>query len=172
MKALRLFLLALILIGIGLLATTHYWVPNVVGTILKGETYPVATSVVSTTTKAVITPSPSHTTPKPVPTVESGIDITATIGPTCPVQHMPEVPECADKPYQTTLVLASTIIGRNGGVLIKTDAAGHYSQDLGPGTYTIRAQSNDTPPTLNPVTFEVKDNARTTLNLEFDSGIR
>jgi hypothetical protein len=78
---------------------------------------------------------------------------------------------CADKPYQTTLVLASAERGKSG-VLITSDAHGRFSHDLGSGTYTIRSQSDATLPRLEPVTFEVKAGQRTKLTLQFDSGIR
>jgi hypothetical protein len=161
MKSIRIFLLVLIIIGLGLLATTHFWVPSVVNAIIGHEGVSQVVPVSTTTTPTSVSSKP-HPTIKPKPSITSGIDITATIGPVCPVAHSPELPECADKPYEATLVLASTIIGRNGGVLIKTDAQGHYSQDLEPGTYTVRAQSTKTPPTLS----------RTVLHLSFDSGIR
>lgn len=169
MKAVRIFLLILIILGLGLLATTRYWVPNVVRLIVAHDTAPLVVPV-STTTKPIIMPPKPY--PAPAPSTHSGIDITVTIGPTCPVAHSPELPECADKPYETTLILASTITGKNGGVVIRTDVNGRYSQDLGPGTYTIRAQSSNTPPTLAPTSFEVKENSRTVLHLMFDSGIR
>ena len=41
MKILRLFLLALIVIGLGLLATQSFWVPRFVGMIIMRETVPV-----------------------------------------------------------------------------------------------------------------------------------
>jgi hypothetical protein len=172
-QAVRIFLLVLIVLGLGLLGTQAYWVPSVVKEILAHETQPVvipvATSTPSVPIKPVSTPAPH---PVPVPAVTSGVDGFVTIGPTCPVMQAPPSDACADKPYETTLVLASTIIGRNGGVLIKSDAQGHFSQNLGAGTYTIRAQSSDVLPRLSPIRFMVEEGKRTKVNVPFDSGIR
>lgn len=167
MKAIRVILLILIVLGLGLLVTQAYWVTPLVNEILSHESAPVVVPPVN----PVSTSPVSHTIP-PVKAITSGVDITATIGPTCPVMKNPPDPACADKPYQTTLVLASTIIGKNGGILVQTDAQGHFSENLGPGTYTIRAQSDATLPRLTPVTFTVEPSKRTGLNLQFDSGIR
>lgn len=171
MKTVRVILPILIILGIGLLVTQAHWVPSLVNEILSHEQAPVVVPVSPASTSTEKVPV-SHST-KPAPEqISSGVDIIATIGPTCPVMKDPPDPQCADKPYQTTLVLASTITGKNGGVLVKTNAQGHYSQNLGPGTYTIRAQSDSMLPRLTPVTFVVEMNKRTQVHLQFDSGIR
>ncbi|MDB5237591.1 MAG: hypothetical protein JWL88_693 [Parcubacteria group bacterium] len=172
-RAVRIILLALIVLGLGLIAMQAYWLTPVVNQILAHEPQPVIVPVAaiatSTATKPVTHPHPA---PVPAPVSTSGVDGTVTIGPTCPVVQNPPADACADKPYETTLVLATTIIGRNGGVLIRSDAQGHFSQDLGPGTYTIRAQSDAVMPRLAPITFTVEANKRTSVNVQFDSGIR
>ncbi len=175
-KAIRIFLLVLIILGLGLLVTQAYWVMPLVNQILSHEPQPVLVPAAMSTpvTKVLATPIPNPGTkpPAPVSSTESGVDITATIGPTCPVQKDPPDPTCADRPYEATLVLATTIIGKNGGVLVKTDANGHFSENLEPGTYTIRAQSDAALPRLEPVTFTVEAHKRTAVHVQFDSGIR
>jgi hypothetical protein len=179
MKALRIILLVLIVIGLGLLVSQRLWMPALTATLTKNDApyqiaEPQSKTLVTTTTTTTTTTS-TQPTPKPVPQptpTDSGVDITATIGPTCPVQQYPNTQQCADKPYQTTLVLASTQIGKNGGVLIKTDAQGHFSENLGPGTYTVRAQSSDPLPRLTPKEFTIVAHQRTAVSLMFDSGIR
>jgi hypothetical protein len=175
MKIIRVFLLVLIVIGLGLLITQRLWLPRVVAALMNNDVVysvvqPQAVPATSTTSKSTI-PSSPRPTPSPLPT-DSGVDITVTIGPTCPVQHYPDTGACADKPYKTTLVLASTQIGKNGGVLITTDAEGHFSENLQPGTYTIRAQSDSVLPRLEPQRFTITAHTRTALTLVFDSGIR
>ena len=169
----------LIVIGLGLLASQKIWVPKLVNRILENDglnsSAYVATSTASQTSAATTSPKlPPTPTPKPIPrpVVKGGVDGVVTIGPTCPVERVPADPQCADKPYETTLILASTIIGRNGGVLIHTDAEGRFSDDLVPGIYTIRAQDGAVMPRLTPVTFQIKSNERLHLDLKFDSGIR
>ncbi len=111
-------------------------------------------------------------TTDPTDIVDSNVSGDVVIGPTCPVERIPPDPACADKPYPTTLILATTQIGRNGGVLVKTDNQGHFSHDLPPGTYTIKAQSDTSMPRLEPVTFTLSPHQQLSLLLTFDSGIR
>lgn len=95
-----------------------------------------------------------------------------TIGPTCPVVRYPDDGTCANQPYQTTLIIVSTLPGRGGGILVKTDSKGYFSKELTPGTYTINAQAEGKLPRLSPETFTVVLDKRVSLNLVFDSGIR
>src|SRR5437868_2373053 len=116
MKVIRIILLILIVLGVGLLVTRAYWVPPLVNGILSHEQAPVVVGVSTTTpatsTKPVARPIPAPApAPAPAP-ITSGVDGTVTIGPACPVVY--EDGRCGDKPYQTTLVLATTIIGKNG----------------------------------------------------------
>jgi len=162
MRAIRIFLLVLIIIGIGLLITQKTWVPKIVDYILKSE---------------VVSPEPILPISIPTPVsrpgkVDTGVEGIVTIGPTCPVVRVPDDGTCADKPYQTSLIIEGNIIGKNGGILVSTDSKGYFSKELVPGTYTIRAQADVVMPRLSPVTFTIKLHERASLNLEFDSGIR
>jgi hypothetical protein len=103
--------------------------------------------------------------------VSGGVMGVVTIGPTCPVMRNPPEPECADKPYETSLVISSSITGKTVAT-VRTDADGRYSQELPKGTYVIKAASDVMPPRLQPATFVVDDDIVTVLNLSFDSGIR
>lgn len=170
MKTIRIFLLVLIIIGVGLLFTQKIWVPKVVDYILQSEaTTTLATPIVPTTKP---TPKPS-----PIPVVrpgqiDSGVEGIVTIGPVCPVVRYPADPACADKAYETTLVIKGNLIGKSGGILVQSDTQGYFSQELIPGTYTISAVGDRVMPRLSPVTFEVVLHKRISLNLQFDSGIR
>jgi len=168
LRIIQIILLTLIVIGLGLLATQKIWVPQLVNYILQDDQVSIIEPVV---------PIPSVPKPvqKPAPlpeVIDSGVKGVVTIGPTCPVVREPADPNCADKPYKTTLVLSNTITGRNGGILIQTDANGAFSHLLTPGTYIIRSQNDAMYPRLAPVTFEVEKNKMTVLELQFDSGIR
>ena len=165
MKTIRIVLLILIIIGIGLLLTQKIWIQPLVNAILAQEIdSSIPPSPVATTTPTTPADSPAQ--------VDSGVEGAVTIGPTCPVERIPPDPACADKPYQTTLVISGTLPGKHADILVRTDAQGHFSQQLLPGQYTIRGQSEGMLPRLSPVTFEVAANALTTLDLQFDSGIR
>ncbi len=171
-RKIRIILLVAIIIGIGLIATRDSWVPKLVDAILKADTSDTLSLTITTDHPAATTSAPSVTPVARAGRVDTGVELIATIGPTCAVVRFPDDGSCADKPYQTTLVLASTIIGKNGGILIQTGADGYFSRELTPGTYTIRAQSSNFYPRLTPVTFTVTPHHLVSLNLKFDSGIR
>lgn len=169
LKAFQIFLLVLIVIGLGLLITQKSWVPKLVDYIVKSDTGNMIIPPIATST----TPTSSTTVPVARPgKVDTGVEGIVTIGPTCPVVRYPDDGTCADRPYQTTLVLSSNLPGKGGGILIHTDAKGYFSQELTPGTYTISPQPSGMMPRLAPVTFTVTLHKRVSLNLQFDSGIR
>ncbi|MDB5254172.1 MAG: hypothetical protein JWL80_238 [Parcubacteria group bacterium] len=166
MRSLQVFLLGLIIAGVGMLIARDMWVPKLVDRILADESSEWVPIVATTSASVKSSPPPREGK------LVTGVEGIVTIGPTCPVVKIPDDGTCADKPYQTTLVLITNIVGRNGGILIKTDKNGYFSRTLSPGNYTIRAQENGMLPRLEPVTFDVKENQRVSLNLTFDSGIR
>ncbi len=83
-----------------------------------------------------------NTTPPPnkLP-VESGKGTIAgmvLLGPLCPVERIPPNPQCADKPYQTNLILTTS----NGTQMIETFSSninGKFSVQVPPGVYAIRS---------------------------------
>ncbi len=150
----------LIIIGIGLLGTEKLWVPPLVEAILAHETKPVVVPVASTTLPVA---RPGQ--------VATGVEGVVTIGPVCPVERFPADPACAPRPYQTTLVISS-VSRVLSDLVVVTDTSGYFSHELAPGDYTIGAASNNSLPSLSPVTFTVTLNNRASLNLQFDSGIR
>lgn len=175
MKPIQIFLAALIVIGVGALVTQKLWVPSVVTQINKQDTatgvVPVNNDGTGTYTTTTTTVTSTTTTPRPGK-VATGVEGIVKIGPTCPVEKIPADPACADKPYPTTLVIASTIMGRQGGILVKTDDKGYFSLAMAPGTYTLRAQSTANIPSLAQMTFTVVAGKLTSVNPVFDSGIR
>jgi len=168
-KFVRIFLLVLIVIGIGLIATQKSWVPELVNKILSSDPNfnKILPPVVLLPIKPVVPPVVRDGK------VDTGVEGIATIGPTCPVERIPPDPACADKPFKTNLVIASTLPGRGTGILITTDANGYFSHALSPGTYTISAPGGETSlPRLTPIKFTVTLHNVVSLNLQFDSGIR
>jgi hypothetical protein len=166
MKALKISILVLVILGAGLFVTQALWVPALTNSPQTPEQ------------KTIVLPTPLPTTQpsSPQPTtrpgkVETGVEGIVTIGPTCPVQKYPDTGACADKPYQTNLVISSPT-GKGSPIVVTTDATGHFSQALTPGSYVISAVSGKMLPRLNPVPFTVSTGTRASLNLLFDSGIR
>ncbi len=103
---------------------------------------------------------------------DSGINGTVTVGPTCPVQYYPPQPQCADRPYQTTLNIQSQNPTIDAVRTVSSDANGRFSVTLPPGTYTISQASSSVYPRLSPQTVTVYAHQYANVNLTFDSGIR
>ncbi|MBX4195431.1 hypothetical protein KW796_00540 [Candidatus Parcubacteria bacterium] len=83
-----------------------------------------------------------HKLPKPE-AKDSGTGIMGEVrlGPTCPVQNNPHNEECADKPYQTDLILVNL-----DEVVIKRFSSGtdgKFKIDVPPGDYAIRKASSE-----------------------------
>jgi len=101
----------------------------------------------------------------PTSATDSGIRGRATIGPTCPVEQAGQSPCIAA--YHGTVVVKQ---GDKTVTTFKPAADGTFTLNLKPGSYTLESQG--VMPTLAPVTVVVRAHAYTTVNLDFDSGIR
>lgn len=94
-----------------------------------------------------------------------------TVGPACPVERIPPDPQCADKPYQTTI--EARMSGKTKVVaMTQSDSNGAYHLSLTPGQYDISATSGSVFPRCSPSTVTVESSKTITLNLSCDSGIR
>ena len=95
------------------------------------------------------------------------------LGPTCPVVMDPPDPKCADKPYQTRLVV-TTPDQANVIKEFNSDAQGKFYVELPLGEYAIRsaAAANILPycTTREPIIVPANDSASVTVYC--DSGIR
>lgn len=116
------------------------------------------------------TSSTSPQTIDPSKNLKSGIMGKITIGPTCPVERKPPLPNCADKPYSAVIDVAD-----KSGKIVKTfssKADGTFKTELEPGTYTLSHSYKAIMPTFYPVDVIVESGKYTEINLQFDSGIR
>jgi Leucine-rich repeat (LRR) protein len=95
------------------------------------------------------------------------------LGPTCPVQRNPPDPNCADKPYQTTVqVLSARNVGGATFSTIETDKNGVFKITLPPGDYTLSAANGKIFPRCTAVNMVVKAGQVSEINLNCDTGIR
>ena len=102
---------------------------------------------------------------------KSGITGTVTLGPTCPVERIPPDPNCAPKPYPTSISIMKA--GTTGIIkTIQSAANGIFSVDLVPGAYTLQAQSGNVLPRCPVVSVDVKNGQYITANISCDTGIR
>lgn len=101
----------------------------------------------------------------------SGIEGQVLIGPTCPVMREND-PNCADKPYPTTLGLY-----QNGQLLARlvTDDQGRFKVSPEPGTYTL-VPEHKAGQIARPLQTEqrvvVNAGVYTSVKVIYDSGLR
>ncbi len=116
---------------------------------------------------------PVKPTPPPSPdkTLTSGITGSILIGPTCPVQRNPPDPNCADRPYQAT-VIVKTADGQKELTRFTSDANGKFKVSLSPGAYLLVPISSNVYPRGESQAVMVAANKFTEITISFDSGIR
>ncbi len=117
-------------------------------------------------------PTPINTTVTPITVGRTGVGGIAVAGPVCPVETNPPDPACAPRP-----VAGATVIGRDStGVEVArtvTEADGSFFIALPPGTYLLEPQPVDgLLGTADSQTGVVTDGHTTTINLDYDTGIR
>ena len=106
-----------------------------------------------------------------LPNPGSGIIGAVSISPSCPVEKIPPDPNCAPKPYKTTIS-----ISRAGDPAVlttaKSDENGSFKADLPAGTYTVTPASGTPLPRCTSKEFTVTANQFTYATISCDSGIR
>jgi hypothetical protein len=105
--------------------------------------------------------------------VTSGIAGIVLLGPTCPVVQAPPDPQCADRPFATSLVLTSM----DGSQIVKefsSDAQGKFQISAPPGNYLVRSAPGGPvmPSCFKNEEIEVTANSYTQTIVYCDSGIR
>lgn len=114
---------------------------------------------------------PSDAWPSPSTRDVIGIIGSAHAGPVCPVVRNPPDPACAPRPVAGARIV---VHGADGSEVasVRTDDTGAFSMELPPGRYTVEAEPVDgLMGRPAPQTIEVTDGP-TTIDLEYDTGIR
>ncbi len=95
------------------------------------------------------------------------------LGPTCPVVQNPPDPNCADKPYQTDLVLTTPDQSKELEKF-SSDSYGVFRLEVLPGAYAIRsaAAANILPYCTSNETIQVRANETSDAIVFCDTGIR
>ncbi|MDP2705325.1 MAG: hypothetical protein Q8O71_02970 [bacterium] len=95
------------------------------------------------------------------------------LGPTCPVMMDPPDPRCADRPYQTQLVL-TTVDQLRVIKEFSSDKDGKFNIEVPPGEYIIRsaAAANILPYCASNNTIKVNANTSVEVTVGCDTGIR
>ena len=98
---------------------------------------------------------------------------TVTTSPTCPVQRIPQEPQCAPKPYATAIKIRAE--GTTAVIkTIQSSISGAFTVSLPIGSYELEAvtENNATFPRCEKTLAEVKADKTTTANISCDTGIR
>ena len=104
---------------------------------------------------------------------DSGVTGRVLLGPICPVMREPPDPNCADKPYPTTVqVIAIGSPKSSTFATVETDKEGNYKVILPPGEYSIQAIGGQPFPRCSASAVTVEPDTMHELDLSCDTGIR
>jgi hypothetical protein len=101
---------------------------------------------------------------------DSGVQITVTLGPTCPVQRLGET---CEHPYAARIGIFS-----ESGRLVTTSQTsndGRLRISLTPGTYVLKPQPHNPAqpyPRAKPVTVTVRPGVFAAVKIQYDTGIQ
>jgi hypothetical protein len=110
-------------------------------------------------------------TSPPAPPPGTGLTITATAGPTCPVETLGD-PACAPRPVAGAKVIILDAQNREVSTIV-LDARGAGVAALAAGKYVVRAQpAAGLMGTPGPMEVAVLDGKLTPVDLSYDTGIR
>ncbi len=127
-------------------------------------------SVVATTTTATTSDVTSTGTATPIPQ-GSGVKGTILLGPTCPVERIPPDPNCAPKPYATSIT-----VYRSGSklpyIIGNSNTDGAFQLTLPVGSYMLNAGGTKILPRCSEVSVTIPPNAFITQDISCDTGIR
>ena len=103
----------------------------------------------------------------------SGVKGQVMLGPVCPVMQDPPDPQCADRPYETTIQVIK--VGSPQSAPFKTtqtDSNGRYSVTLPPGDYALQPLGGNVFPSCETKEVTVVASKIIEANLSCDTGIR
>jgi cytoskeletal protein RodZ len=179
MKAiLPIFLLVLIIIGIGLLSTQNVWVQPFATWILSHDSnYVAEQKLVSVTASSTskTNPTKTHKTPQPAPrpAVAGTLKGTMTIGPICPVEQVDHPCKPTPEMYAAHPVSVYTSDRSKLVATLTPDANGNFSTALPAGTYLVDTQHQRIGSVQGvPTTLTVTSGQSVTISISVDTGIR
>ena len=133
---------------------------------------PTLTAYGTSTPTTAVTPTETFS-PSPIVSTsgQSGIRGSVILGPTCPVERIPPDPQCAPKPYQTSIDVVHH--GENAILAtIQSDNLGKFFVALQPGTYDLQAHGGSYLPRCPVETIEIIPQQIKTITISCDTGIR
>lgn len=117
-------------------------------------------------------PVPPDAWPSPIGTGRTGIGGVAVAGPVCPVERVPPDPACAPRPVANATLVIRDAAGTEVAKAV-TGADGSFFVELKPGDYVVEPQPVEgLMGTAGPQSATVTDGNATTLQIDYDTGIR
>jgi hypothetical protein len=117
-------------------------------------------------------PVPDGAWPNPAAAGRTGIAGVATAGPVCPVEQVPPDPACAPRPVAGASVVIRDASGAEAA-RVATAADGTFFAELRPGDYVVEPQpAEGLMGTAAPQSVSVLDGLASTVQLDYDTGIR
>jgi hypothetical protein len=116
-------------------------------------------------------PCPKITIATTTSSIMTGIRGIVSLGPTCPVERIPPDPQCADKPYTTSVVI-SYADSKVPFIIGSSNTNGTFQFSVPAGKYTLIAGGTKMLPRCTPVKVTVGSNGYVTANISCDTGIR
>jgi|SRR3989344_2959372 len=142
--------------------------------IFKGQTIELIDVIPSTDSKKIINAGDYRFTFRVIliANIEKGtVSGTVTTSPTCPVERIPPDPQCAPRPYSTSIEIRQ--IGKTTLIkTIKSDIQGWFNTELSVGQYELRPISSSSFPRCGSVTVQVKSGQNSITDISCDTGIR
>lgn len=93
------------------------------------------------------------------------------VGPICPVEHIPPLPQCAPRPYQGA-VLVFPAAGGASVATLATNASGTFSASLPAGNYLLRVATESVFPRCEDTAANVVAGQDLSVTISCDTGIR
>ncbi|MES2409430.1 MAG: hypothetical protein V4509_03990 [Patescibacteria group bacterium] len=103
---------------------------------------------------------------------KSGISGSVILGPSCPVMRNPPDPQCADKPYQTSISISYSSSPTKVFATAQSGSDGTFKLSLPPGEYVVSAGSGNSLPRCSNISTTVESNGYSEVQIICDTGIR
>ena len=104
---------------------------------------------------------------------DSGITGRVVAAPTCPVEQVPPVPQCAARPLAASLRVRR--VGSARAITVRAASDGRFRLALAPGSYAVQALPRPGSPFPRPpasFTVRVRPGRFTSVTVTYDTGIR
>jgi hypothetical protein len=105
-------------------------------------------------------------------TLQGNVGGQVLLSPICPVERMPPDPNCAPKPYQTTIVAFKATATSTPFLTTTSDLSGTFAFSLPSGAYILRARGGSAYPRCQDALVQINVGKSQNVVINCDTGIR